>query len=178
MNSPGMWPLKGARHQKQLKINSNKAYFPFSLLTWEFHQNRWKKGEESIVPNFPFILKKNSTKKRSNVNEAFFSISLQSNLEENDQSNNHIWKLTKVQEIQKYKKEVVLHFKNWENYEIIVNFLVKAHVISSPPMLHRWCPCCQLGWRSICIIHQKTWSRLDAQIIFEIFQIINEKTFE
>ena len=104
MNSPGMWPLKGAHHQKQLKINVNKAYFPFSLLTWEFHQNRCKKGEESIIPNFPFILKKNSTKNRSNVNEAFFSISLQSNLEENDQSNNHIWKLTKVQEIQKYKR--------------------------------------------------------------------------
>ena len=73
------------------------------------------------------------------------------------------WPRCKKYRNTKGMQKVVFHFKNWENYEIIVNFLVKAHVISFPPMLHRWCPCCQLGWRSICIIHQKTWSRLDAQ---------------
>ena len=42
------------------------------------------------------------------------------------------------------------HLKN-----LVPNFCSKSSWISFCLMLHHWCPCCQLGWRIICIIHQK-----------------------
>lgn len=38
---------------------------------------------------------------------------------------------------------------------LVPNFCSKSSWISFCLMLHHWCPCCQLGWRIICIIHQK-----------------------
>ena len=52
--------------------------------------------------------------------------------------------------------EYTKHFSHFEDSEIAqLNAAVNPHRISFPLMLHRWCPCCQLGWRIICIIHQK-----------------------
>ena len=47
------------------------------------------------------------------------------------------------------------------------------HGIYFPLMLHRWCPCCQLGWRIICIIHQKP----GVDLTLKEFSVIFWQTF-
>ena len=68
-------------------------------------------------------------------------------------------------------QKVVFHFKNWENYEIIVNFLVKAHVISFPPHAPPLMSLLSTWMEDHLHNPPKTWSRLDAQGIFR------EKTY-
>ena len=76
------------------------------------------------------------------------------------------WMLTTVQ-MQKYK---------WNTKRTLWGkwfWRCNPHGIYFPLMLHRWCPCCQLGWRIICIIHQKP----GVDLTLKEFSVIFWQTF-